>query len=50
MPNKEIAARLGVTLRTIKEYRGRALRKMDVKNVPELVRAMREVSRDTDVI
>jgi FixJ family two-component response regulator len=42
MQNKEIAARLGVTLRTTKEYRGRAMRKMYVKNVPELVRAMRE--------
>ena len=50
MLNKQIAARLGITLRTVKEYRGRAMIKMDVKNVPELVRAIREVSGDRGVI
>jgi DNA-binding CsgD family transcriptional regulator len=44
MRNKEIAARLGITLRTVKEYRGRAMRKLDVENVPELVRALDKAS------
>jgi FixJ family two-component response regulator len=47
MRNREIAVRLGITLRTVKEHRGRALRKMGVRNVPELVRAMAKASRAT---
>ena len=35
--NKEIGAELGVTLRTIKEHRGRMVQKLDVLSVAELV-------------
>jgi len=37
MLNKEIAAELGVTLRTIKTHRGRVMQKMGVLSVAELV-------------
>jgi FixJ family two-component response regulator len=36
--NKEISAELGVTLRTIKEHRGRVMQKIGVLSVAELVR------------
>jgi len=36
--NKEISAELGVTLRTIKEHRGRVMQKTGVLSVAELVR------------
>jgi FixJ family two-component response regulator len=48
MRNKDIATRLGVTLRTVKEYRGRAMIKMDVNNVAELVRVMGKAPGATD--
>jgi FixJ family two-component response regulator len=35
--NKQIAARLGTTERTIKVHRGRVMEKMGVKSVAELV-------------
>jgi FixJ family two-component response regulator len=36
--NKEISAELGITLRTIKEHRGRVMQKIGVLSVAELVR------------
>jgi FixJ family two-component response regulator len=36
--NKEIGAKLGVTLRTIKTHRARLMQKMGVVSVAELVR------------
>jgi two-component system response regulator FixJ len=36
--NKEIAAELGITLRTTKVHRGRVMQKMDVVSLAELVR------------
>jgi len=36
--NKQIAAELGITLRTIKTHRARVMQKMGVVSVAELVR------------
>jgi DNA-binding CsgD family transcriptional regulator len=38
MPNKQIAARLGVSLQTVKLHRGRLMRKLQLPSVAELVR------------
>jgi RNA polymerase sigma factor (sigma-70 family) len=38
MPNKQIAARLGVCLQTVKLHRGRLMRKLQLHSVAELVR------------
>jgi DNA-binding NarL/FixJ family response regulator len=38
MPNKQIAARLGVCLQTVKLHRGRLMRKLQLRSVAELVR------------
>ncbi len=38
MPNKNIAARLGVCLQTVKLHRGRMMRKLRLDSVAELVR------------
>jgi DNA-binding CsgD family transcriptional regulator len=38
MPNKRIAARLGVTLPTVKLHRGRLMRKLQLRSVAELAR------------
>ena len=38
MPNKRIAARLGVCLQTVKLHRGRLMRKLQLHSVAELVR------------
>jgi RNA polymerase sigma factor (sigma-70 family) len=38
MPNKQIAARLGVCLQTVKLHRGRLMRKLQLQSVAELVR------------
>ena len=38
MPNKRIAARLGVCLQTVKLHRGRLMRKLQLQSVAELVR------------
>jgi RNA polymerase sigma factor (sigma-70 family) len=38
MPNKRIAARLGVSLQTVKLHRGRLMRKLQLRSVAELVR------------
>ncbi|MGD2108270.1 MAG: response regulator [Phycisphaerae bacterium] len=40
LTNKQIAARLGVSSQAIDAHRARALRKMDVASVPELVTTM----------
>jgi FixJ family two-component response regulator len=37
--NKQIAARLGVELKTIKAHRARVMRKMQTKTVADLIRA-----------
>ena len=41
--NKTIAALLGTTERTIKEHRGRLMRKMGVRSLAELVRLASKV-------
>jgi RNA polymerase sigma factor (sigma-70 family) len=38
MPNRRIAARLGVSLQTVKLHRGRLMRKLRLRSVAELVR------------
>jgi RNA polymerase sigma factor (sigma-70 family) len=38
MPNKRIAARLGISLQTVKLHRGRLMRKLQLPSVAELVR------------
>jgi DNA-binding CsgD family transcriptional regulator len=38
LPNKQIAARLGVSLQTVKLHRGRVMRKLQLHSVAELVR------------
>lgn len=44
MANKNIAATLGIALRTVKEHRCRACQKMGAKHVAELVRMIGKVS------
>ncbi|MGF6604154.1 FixJ family two-component response regulator [Paraburkholderia sp. GAS448] len=36
--NKQIAARMGVAIQTVKVHRGRVMAKMNAKSVPELIR------------
>jgi two-component system, LuxR family, response regulator FixJ len=36
-PNKEIASELGITIRTVKEHRGRVMEKMEANSLAELV-------------
>jgi RNA polymerase sigma factor (sigma-70 family) len=38
LPNKRIAARLGVSLQTVKLHRGRVMRKLQLHSVVDLVR------------
>jgi DNA-binding NarL/FixJ family response regulator len=38
MANKQIAARLGLSLQTVKLHRGRLMRKLQLHSVAELVR------------
>ena len=35
--NREIASELGITIRTLKEYRGRIMKKMEANSFAELV-------------
>jgi FixJ family two-component response regulator len=42
--NKQIAARLGTALRTVKAHRYRIMRKMQVDSLAELVRISEQVS------
>jgi two-component system, LuxR family, response regulator FixJ len=35
--NKEIASELGITIRTVKEHRGRVMEKMEADSLAELV-------------
>ena len=35
--NKEIASELGITIRTVKEHRGRVMEKMEANSLAELV-------------
>ena len=44
MANKNIAATLGISLRTVKEHRSRACQKMRARHVAELVRMIGKVS------
>ena len=36
-PNREIASELGITIRTVKEYRGRIMKKMEANSFAELI-------------
>lgn len=38
MPNKQIAAQLGIALKTVKVHRGRVMQKMEAQSVADLVR------------
>jgi FixJ family two-component response regulator len=38
LPNKRIAARLGVSLQTVKLHRGRLMQKLQLHSVADLVR------------
>ena len=40
LPNKEVAFRLGISLRTVEGHRARAMRKLGVRTLPELVRLL----------
>jgi FixJ family two-component response regulator len=37
--NKQIAAALGISVKTVKSHRGRVMATMGLRSVPELVRA-----------
>jgi FixJ family two-component response regulator len=39
LPNKQIAAQLGIALKTVKVHRGRVMQKMEAPSVADLVRA-----------
>lgn len=43
--NKQIAAEMGLSEKTVQEYRGRALQKLGVKSVAELVRLWEHIER-----
>ena len=50
--NKEVAARLGISIRTVETYRAWVFEKMDVRTLPELVRqavALEEILHDHPV-
>jgi two-component system response regulator FixJ len=38
LPNKEVAHRLGISQRTVEGHRARAMDKLGVRTLPELVR------------
>jgi two-component system response regulator FixJ len=38
LPNKQIAAQLGIALKTVKVHRGRVMLKMEAESVADLVR------------
>jgi FixJ family two-component response regulator len=38
LPNKQIAAQLGIALKTVKVHRGRVMQKMEAESVADLVR------------
>jgi FixJ family two-component response regulator len=40
LPNKEVAFRLGISLRTVEGHRARAMHKLGVRTLPELVRLL----------
>ena len=46
--NKQIAANLGISEKTVKVHRGRVMRKMSVRSVAQLVRAADQVERLQD--
>jgi len=46
LPNKQIAARLGISLSTVKLHRGRVMEKMAVDSLAELVRLVERVDQD----
>ncbi|HJU66720.1 MAG TPA: response regulator [Gemmatimonadaceae bacterium] len=43
--NKEIAAQLGIAEQTVKQHRGRIMRKLGARSVPDLVRLAEQASR-----
>jgi FixJ family two-component response regulator len=43
--NKEIAAKLGIVEQTVKQHRGRIMRKLDARSVADLVRLAEHASR-----
>ncbi len=44
--NREIAARLGLSPRTVEIYKARMLEKLQVRGLPELLRLLRDVPRE----
>jgi FixJ family two-component response regulator len=49
-PNKQIAAKLGLSVKTIEIHRASLMRKMEVTSVAELVRLVHQVSEPPDVL
>jgi len=45
LPNKEVAAQLGTTLKTVKTHRARVMRKMQAGSLPDLVRMADRLGR-----
>ena len=43
LPNKQISGRLGTSENPVKVHRGRAMKKMQAKSLPDLVRMMEEL-------
>jgi FixJ family two-component response regulator len=50
LPSKVIAERLGATLKAVEGYRGRVMRKMRARNLPELVRMSLVLEYGVDVL
>jgi RNA polymerase sigma factor (sigma-70 family) len=48
LPNKQIAAQLGTSVKTIKVHRSRVMEKMQVRSVADLVRASQKSGISTD--
>jgi RNA polymerase sigma factor (sigma-70 family) len=43
MPNKQIAAEIGITLNTVKAHRGRAMEKMQAQSLADLIRMVEKL-------
>ena len=46
LKNKQIASRMGIAEKTVKIHRGQAMRKLELRSVPELVRILDGFSRE----
>lgn len=49
LTNKEVAKELGITPRTVEDYRGKIIQKYGVRNLVQLMRAVFDITEDANV-